>query len=293
MIPIKPGNDEEFINVVLNYWKKRKLKKYFNHVDSWINQNLSPYLSTCIDLKSLISLSSPQIKKLVDNLTKANVKIPPFTIRKRKVVSQASSVKGKKKKSFDPFKYCYDNCPGLREAVITSHSVDVCPYCNRNWIFSGEKATAEIDHFYPKETYPFLSCCYNNLVPVCHSCNHKKGTSLIFFNPFLKDKIADFNFGFAPFHQSFVIYETFNDPNYEKQFKTLQLDSLYSHHIKALEEMINIYDFFNTPYYKMISEKYPYFREVKEMLFSSFTYNTSYLDIPLLKFKQDVLSELL
>lgn len=59
--------------------------------------------------------------------------------------------------------------------------LSVCPYCNRQYIFSYQKGnysknTAEMDHFYPKSSFPHLSCSLYNLVPSCKVCNHTKLT---------------------------------------------------------------------------------------------------------------------
>ena len=44
-------------------------------------------------------------------------------------------------------------------------TVSVCPYCD------GANDDPELDHYYAKETFPFLSCSPWNLVPACHLCN--------------------------------------------------------------------------------------------------------------------------
>lgn len=55
-----------------------------------------------------------------------------------------------------------------------------CPYCNRNYIFSIEIdrgkanpviAKPQLDHFYPKSSYPFLGASLYNLIPSCNFCN--------------------------------------------------------------------------------------------------------------------------
>ncbi|MBI5847936.1 MAG: hypothetical protein HZB31_08310 [Nitrospirae bacterium] len=43
--------------------------------------------------------------------------------------------------------------------------VQVCPFCD------GYPTGIELDHFYPKRQYPYLSCHQLNLVPICHDCN--------------------------------------------------------------------------------------------------------------------------
>lgn len=43
--------------------------------------------------------------------------------------------------------------------------ISVCPYCD------GANDEPELDHYFAKEAFPFLSCSPWNLVPVCHLCN--------------------------------------------------------------------------------------------------------------------------
>ena len=73
----------------------------------------------------------------------------------------------------------YKFCSGL--------NIEVCPYCNRQYIFTvmvhkkgmheGNKeciTRPEIDHYYPKSIYPYLSCNLYNFIPSCPTCNHLK-----------------------------------------------------------------------------------------------------------------------
>lgn len=58
-------------------------------------------------------------------------------------------------------------------------SVNVCPYCNRNYTYTvvtNKKniVRPEFDHFYSQSRYPFLALSFFNLVPSCHTCNHIK-----------------------------------------------------------------------------------------------------------------------
>lgn len=66
--------------------------------------------------------------------------------------------------------------------------ISICPYCNINWITSisvqersGTKnksddplLTAQLDHYFPKSLYPYLSLTLFNLVPSCSVCNQRK-----------------------------------------------------------------------------------------------------------------------
>ena len=58
--------------------------------------------------------------------------------------------------------------------------ISVCPYCNRNYVFvtrnvDGKFLTRpQLDHFFVKSKYPFLSCSFFNLIPSCPFCNTEK-----------------------------------------------------------------------------------------------------------------------
>ena len=55
----------------------------------------------------------------------------------------------------------------LRSQVLSN--VISCPVC-------GIDQPKEIDHFLPKKKFPVFSIYLGNLVPLCHQCNHKKGS---------------------------------------------------------------------------------------------------------------------
>lgn len=57
--------------------------------------------------------------------------------------------------------------------------VNVCPYCNREYVFTignikSKCGRPQIDHFFPKAEFPFLSCSLFNFVPSCSLCNVAK-----------------------------------------------------------------------------------------------------------------------
>lgn len=71
-------------------------------------------------------------------------------------------------------------------AFVMAGGLRVCPYCNRQYITplielkkdgSIAKVRGDLDHFYPKSIYPFLSMSLYNLIPCCKFCNSSfKGT---------------------------------------------------------------------------------------------------------------------
>lgn len=83
------------------------------------------------------------------------------------------------------------------EAIVKEHGhelveelgIKTCPYCNRQFIYSFEanrQERPELDHFYPKATYPMFCLSFYNLIPACHSCNHVKLEDEIGVNPYRK-----------------------------------------------------------------------------------------------------------
>lgn len=69
--------------------------------------------------------------------------------------------------------------------------VTVCPYCNRQYIFtiiSDNCVRPQLDHFFPKSKYPLLSCSFYNLIPSCPSCNMlKKDKDVPLIYPYLEE----------------------------------------------------------------------------------------------------------
>ena len=62
--------------------------------------------------------------------------------------------------------------------VLKKIKVTVCPYCNRQYIFtlSKGKARPQLDHYYPKSKYPYLALSLYNLIPSCSTCNMAKSS---------------------------------------------------------------------------------------------------------------------
>ncbi|MBR4291065.1 MAG: hypothetical protein IKT52_10590 [Oscillospiraceae bacterium] len=85
-----------------------------------------------------------------------------------------------------------------RHQLLSAMNVPVCPYCNRQYITlfcnpqKGGKAqkdtvketTADLDHFYIKSQYPYLSLSLYNFIPSCQICNSRfKGTTDFYVYP--------------------------------------------------------------------------------------------------------------
>jgi hypothetical protein len=66
----------------------------------------------------------------------------------------------------------------LRHIILTGTGVEVCPYCNRQYITPYQKgtkikSTADLDHFLPKSIFQLLSLSLFNFIPSCQICNSR------------------------------------------------------------------------------------------------------------------------
>ena len=73
--------------------------------------------------------------------------------------------------------YGHDDFPA--NELVRATDARVCPYCNRVFVecVKGSKGVVrgQLDHFYPKERYPYLAISRYNLVPSCSYCNGPSG----------------------------------------------------------------------------------------------------------------------
>lgn len=62
--------------------------------------------------------------------------------------------------------------------ILKKMKVTVCPYCNRQYIFTllSGKARPQLDHYYPKSKYPYLALSLYNMIPSCSICNMAKSS---------------------------------------------------------------------------------------------------------------------
>lgn len=137
-----------------------------------------------------------------------------------------------------------------------------CPYCNRNFTVNFDKnsTTVELDHFYPKDKYPYLAISLYNLIPVCHTCNHKKGISKLKIYPY-KESYNDYvNFSFS-INQAEVLSSSDVDIKYKfkkndkkskkkinNYHKILNIPSLYENHKDIILELIQKKEIYNESY---------------------------------------------
>jgi len=170
--------------------------------------------------------------------------------------------------------FSYDKFPNHtgewnRHKLLSLMEIEVCPYCQRNYISNFEenddkRTTADLDHFYPKSLYPFLALSLYNFIPSCQICNSRfKGSKDTYNSVYPYEESFD-NLGAKFKISKEIIYEILGekDANFfveidyknlknndrekvEKSIKHLGLDKVYkkSHnqYIKDLLDNIEKY----------------------------------------------------
>ncbi|QRM89530.1 hypothetical protein FG167_09905 [Lacinutrix sp. WUR7] len=203
-------------------------------------------------------------------------------------------------------------------------SIDVCPYCNRNYTTSHniegttKNVFPEFDHYYPQRRYPLLALSFYNLIPSCNVCNtHFKGDDdpndaehNIFYPYSTLNPVKHFNFDFSPLDYSSLIGKS---TNFDTSINTLKYTS--SKDIKDLVEgsldYFNIVGTYNAnhkglikalinkrvnhsnSYMKSLFDNYGITREeAYHILFESYYEDEKLLKRPLSKLKKDIFNEI-
>ena len=200
---------------------------------------------------------------------------------------------------------------------IKKLDIKVCPYCNRNYIFNFKKgkdlnATAQLDHFFDKKTYPFLAVSIYNLVPSCSTCNQRKSAKQEdIFYPFLesfnnhakfeykgiKNK-EDSNGNF--FDKDRILLELkpiSEDEKVKNHIEVFNLQNLYNEHKDIVSEILIKSEIYNESYIEELMQNYEgtLFKNEEDLLRLIFGGYVSDEDLgkrPLSKLTKDMLEQL-
>ena len=205
---------------------ERKWEKIKEEHSEWYSDNILPNIRNAYEFIESQKSKSYSLKKYLELLKKIIDKGKDFVIQKElfldyenKEIDKIIKImkkKNKKSKSILEIRFeelniseeylpnqlfCYKkfqdgNKNWGRHKLLFLMEIEVCPYCQRNYISSYEennskKTTADLDHFYPKSLYPFLALSLYNFIPSCQICNSRfKG------NKDTRDSIYPYEEGF-------------------------------------------------------------------------------------------------
>lgn len=196
--------------------------------------------------------------------------------------------------------------------------IKVCPYCNRQYISpiysSNGKLRADLDHFYAKSKYPYLSMSIQNLLPCCKFCNSSlKGDKEFTFenniNPYDKDIDKYMYFSYYPktaktFYGQDEVIIKLNDrkdadqeiiKKFRNNVKTFQIEELYQYNTDIVKLMLKKRMIFSDKYLDNFYNIYSnIFKDKEEMIRILFN-NTidENMDNPFSKLKKDIIAQLI
>lgn len=192
--------------------------------------------------------------------------------------------------------------------LVNELNIKTCPYCNRQFIHSFESNRAErpeLDHFYPKASYPMFSLSFYNLIPVCHSCNHVKLEDEIGVNPYSKAfgsrfVITDKNGQKVSPSKVYKITEKEmrlrldgKSAEEAKNSQVLGLENVYNRHTDYVKELIDKSMAYDEHAKRALVESFQgaghHPRQVYDFVWGKHLMDAEYEDRPLSKLTKDVL----
>lgn len=253
-------------------------------------------------LKPIILLSPSDMEPFLNN---ASPLLPLNHTDDFEIVDNIFVSNGYEHKSFD------------KMIFINKIGIDVCPYCNRNYIYTttrnrnrnrNRKIKPEIDHFYPTNKYPILALSYYNLIPSCEPCNGfgAKGSNdslaINLISPYLLND-NDFVFSYKINHLSIINplsgksdIEVFFSKGITINSTIFNLKDLYNlHYDHALELIIKKRVKYSEKYRKYLkSYKGLQFSntEIDRMILGNYSLTKEQHKRPLAKMYQDIGKEL-
>lgn len=192
--------------------------------------------------------------------------------------------------------------------LVRTTGMKVCPYCNRNYITvvggvgSKRVRTAQIDHFWDKESYPYLALAFFNLVPSCGYCNQKKSVTQVGLSPYHRDLNTDSVLTFSHNELPLPPLRNIDQINIEilpgtnKEFlsnqKKFALEELYKTHTDvAYSTYLKSFCFPESKIdelYQQLAFAFTSRDELKKYLFNIPTGSKDYVNQPLAKFIRDL-----
>jgi len=184
--------------------------------------------------------------------------------------------------------------------------INVCPYCNENFISTigsaKEKAIRpQLDHFYPKKLYPYLSCSIFNLIPSCGNCNHVKSSNkkeIIY--PY--DEEFGNNFPFRVKMNNQLAPEVFirednkhsNNNKVKNSLEIFKINERYNEHKGELNNILKRYRFYSKSKLTEIAALFPNIKASSELerIILGLPIGLNNEEYPLRKFKKDIIKQL-
>ena len=198
-------------------------------------------------------------KDFYENI-KSLLLISPEEMIKHKNKLQIKDISANYKSTLNEYKKFYEKLFRDREygdnikykwpiKISQSLSLNVCPYCNRNYINPrGNKQGGQTDHFFSRNNYPILSISLYNLIPACATCNLLKSNKFITEHPLLiKNNHLNFEFTLKE-NKKWSISNITNSQKDNSIIKELNIKEAYDINELDINKMYEIELSYSKPY---------------------------------------------
>lgn len=291
-------------------------RKNYKQLTSFQNSRYADQFSVFIFYKAiqvkLNSILEPSIKSALQQLDWFKVLVGDIDDLRQLIGVNYSILANlnPKLKDFEQYKETFENLyedqlsnkDALKKEFFNLFKdVNVCPYCNRNFInpiyknvnFGGDnkKQSPDIEHFFPKSLYPFLSLSISNLLPSCAFCNKIKSNVDTYINPCLSPYETtedDFTFDFTLENNRVKTLEL-RSKNGHINSDVLHLESLYNHvHQKYINDIFD--DVLKYPnIYKNSLEQFDIYTDDYKRIFRNYFDEKDFNKQPLSKMTKDLM----
>lgn len=169
----------------------------------------------------------------------------------------------------------------LRAKIMNFSKIEICPYCNRNFISrfldkdNKEKSAAQLDHFFPKTKFPLFSLSIKNFIPTCATCNGVLKGAKIFSVKYPLNSNGNSDIFFSIKYNSIGELQGTLPPKYigiKKEFSTLDETA----DVETLWEKLLIDEIYEELRIESIYQNHLNF--VKDLNWKQNIYNNSYID---------------
>lgn len=187
--------------------------------------------------------------------------------------------------------------------------IKTCPYCNRQYItpiFHKEgRMRGDLDHFFPKDKYPYLSMSIYNLIPVCKFCNssfkNTKEFDLNGIHPYEHsfDDYVDFKYEIRENNKIGIVFKEkdyYYEMKVDKYISMFRLEEQYNYHSNVVTDLIHKKIVYTNEYIKDFKEHFKDFdisdNRIREIIIGYEIDKENINKEPLSKLKRDIVNQL-
>ncbi len=175
---------------------------------------------------------------------------------------------------------------------IKKINVITCPYCGQSYISFVQKRNGDIilegdlDHYYPKSKYWYLTLNLYNLIPICKTCNstYKGDNDSHVINPYIESIDDKITFEFKNIDNYILRNEDVIVNIKKKEPNNINL----TNHIEILE-LKNRYEFYQNIIKSIIKKRHKYNDNYLEQIAKLTKYDKKIIETNIIK--QDILSD--